>query len=146
MITIHFYDGNGFLARQPRQSGLQRRTRRTATFMQRFAHKPANSAISRRDICATPDKSSGERGIGAESLTRPELLAIRAIAPIQSAVRSFNPEDKTQTAESATPKRHLRCSPSMNQPAASSSDISGALPPAAVVSTDTVRSVAKRWR
>ncbi|HEV2334073.1 MAG TPA: hypothetical protein VGS13_01115, partial [Stellaceae bacterium] len=43
MFTIHFSDGNEFLARQGRQSGPRRRTRRTATFMQRFASKPADS-------------------------------------------------------------------------------------------------------
>jgi hypothetical protein len=43
MFTIDFYDGNGFLTRQRRQSANTRRTFPAATFVQQFAHKPADS-------------------------------------------------------------------------------------------------------
>jgi hypothetical protein len=68
MITIDFYDGNRFLARQPRQPGHLRRTLQIATFAQQFARKPANSRGYRRDICATPETRGDARDIGAGGL------------------------------------------------------------------------------
>jgi hypothetical protein len=50
MITIDYYDGNRFLARQPRQSGLPSKTLPDATFTQQLRIGYNESAHSRRDI------------------------------------------------------------------------------------------------
>jgi hypothetical protein len=47
MFTIDFCDGNGFLARQRRQSASPSRTREPATFLQQFAYKAVNPADPR---------------------------------------------------------------------------------------------------
>jgi hypothetical protein len=57
MITIHFGDGNGFLAREARQSGRRHKTRPIATFVQQFARNPANSLNVAETFAQHPEKA-----------------------------------------------------------------------------------------
>jgi hypothetical protein len=74
MITIDFCDGNGFLAREARQSGRRRKTPPEATFVQQFAWNAANLPGCRRDICATPGECQGNSSASALAAAGPKTL------------------------------------------------------------------------
>ena len=58
MITIDYYDGNRFLARQPRQSGSPSKTPPGATFTQQLRDAMQRKRASSRDICATQGRNT----------------------------------------------------------------------------------------
>ena len=153
MFTIHRSDGNLFLARQPRQSGSIR--------------KNASGRGIHATVCL---QSGGIGGIGRGICATLQEMRERSIAPAarraipgkhQHAGWSRSVDDTATRCEILTLVQRsvtrtvwrigelleatgpLRC---CYRSLLSSSDSRVALPPAAVVSTDSVRSVAKRCR